>query len=192
MPMPSAKARAWLAVPLALLAIAVIAGADLAQSQSTPARRIDSWSGLIVSCQADAKLALSASVCGGIVADAARQAGAGKVKFVALAANVDSDRKTAKAKAAGFDDAKAIEMTINIRAALGTATGAGVEVDALSRQHIMPSQPGQPTQYARIFSQSIMVSRDADTWRQTIVPTANRVMGAFFKIYLASPHPAKR
>ena len=190
--MPSARARAWLAVPVALLAIIVIAGADLARSQSTPARRIDSWSGLIVTCKADAKLVLAANVCGGIVAAAARQASAGKVKFVALAAGDGPDVETAKAKAAGFDDAKAIEMSVNIRVSGSTTASAGLDVDALSRQHIMPSRPGQPTQYARIFTQSAMVARDAVNWQQAIVPTANRVMSAFFKIYLASPHPAKR
>jgi hypothetical protein len=190
--MTFAKTRAWLAIPAALLAIASVGGADLAQSQSPPARRIDSWSGLIVACKADAKLALTAEICGGAVAEAARQAGAGQVKFVALTESDGPDIKTAKAKAAGFDDAKAIEMSINIRASDSTTVVAALDVEALSRQHMMPSRPGQPTQYAKILTQSAVFSRDASTWQEAIAPSAKQLLGIFFKIYLAPPHSAKK
>jgi hypothetical protein len=189
---PPVYARAWLAIPVVVLAIAAIIGVDLAQSQPPPARRIDSWSGLIVTCQADAKLALAADVCNGVVAEVKRQAGAGKVKFVALAAGDGPDIKTAKAKAAGFDDAQAIEMSINIRASDSTAAMAALDVDALSRQHIMPSRPGQPTQYAKIFTQSAVLSRDAGAWQEAVAPSTKQLLGMFFKIYLAPPPPVKK
>jgi len=189
---PSARARAWFAIPVVVLAIAAAIGADLAQSQSPLARRIDSWSGLIATCQTDAKLALAADVCNGIVAEAKRQAGAGRVKFIALAVGDGPDVETAKAKAAGFDDTQAIELLIHVRRSEGAPTIATVDVDARSRQHIMPSRPGEPTQYAKIFTQSTGLARDADAWQQTIVPTANQVLGAFFKIYLAPPHAANQ
>jgi hypothetical protein len=189
---PSALARAWFAIPLVVLAIAATIGADLAQSQSPPARRIDSWSGLIVTCHADTELALAADVCNGIVAETKRQADAGKVKFVALAAGDGPDVETAKAKAAGFDDAQAIELLIHVRRPEGASAIATVDVDARSRQHIMPSRPGEPTQYAKVFAQSARPAHDADAWQQTIVPTASRVLSAFFKIYLTPPHPVKK
>jgi hypothetical protein len=193
------KARVWLTIPLALLAIAMVRGADLAQSQSPPARRIDAWSGLIVRCKTDPRLALPDNLCRDIVARVAALAAAGKVKLVTLTAADGPGSETAKAKALGFDDALAIEMTIDIHGN-GTAAAA-LEVDARSRQHIMPSRPGEPTQYARIFAQSATFARDAapskaetsqqPAWRLAIAPAAQQFVAMFFDLYLAPPHVVK-
>lgn len=170
------------------IAAQLAAGVCLAQSEAP--RRIDGWSGLIVACKTDAKLALAGEVCVGIVAEAARQASAGKVKFIALAANHTPAQQTAMAKAAGFDDDMAIELTINIHVPDKATEIAAIDIDALSRQHIMPSRPGQPTQYAKIFMQSAALARGGADWKQAVAPSAKQLLGMFFDLYL-KPRPPK-
>lgn len=203
------KAGVWLTTILVALAIVAVDGADLAPAETVTARRIDSWSGMILRCKAESSLALPENLCGAILARAAARATAGKVKFVALANDDAPGSETAKAKAAGFDDALAIEMTIDIRS--GGTSAATLDVDARSRRHIMPSRPGEPTQYARIFTQretfarglaarqtatpqdaiEPAMSEPAGVLQPSVAPTAEKLVAMFFDLYLAAPHAAK-
>ncbi len=164
------------------------ASANSITAQPEPLRRIDSWSGLIVTCNEDIRLGLPPAICDGIVAEVAHQATRGHIKFVALLAADTPEVKTAKAKAAGFDDAMAIEMLVTIGNA---GDAAALDVDAVSRQHIMPSRPGQETQYAKIFTQSTAFARNAAGWQQDIAPKANQLLGVFFEIYLRQQSSGK-
>ena len=155
-----------------------------------PSRAIDTWSGLIFFCEADVKLVAPADLCASINAEAARQAAAAKIKFVALAPGDGDSGKAAKAKAAGFDDNRAIEMRIRLRPPHSPLRAAIVDLDALSRADPVPPQfAGQPQVYRKIYTQGADLDARPN-WDRQVVPVVKVMLGGFFETY-SVPVPKK-
>ncbi len=132
-----------------------------------------------------AKLAVPADLCAGINAEAARQAAAAKMKFVALAPGEGESGKIAKAKAAGFGDSSAIEMRMRARAPHSPLRAAIIDLDALSRWHPVPRQfAGQPQVFQKIY----MLGADLDArpnWHRQVVPAVKVMLQGFLERYSA-------
>ena len=148
-----------------------------------PGRAIDTWSGLIFFCEADAKLGTPADLCAGVNAEAARQAAAAKIKFVALAPGDGDSGKASKAKAAGFDDNRAIEMRIRLRPPHSRSRAAIIDLDALSRADPVPPQAaGQPQMFRKIYVQGADLDANPN-WDRQVVRVVKVMLEGFFETY---------
>ena len=172
--------RAAAVVAFALLAFSYFAQAAAAQRLS-----LETWSGLIFLCEADAKLSAPPDTCANINAEAARQAAAAKIKFVALTPGDSDSAKAAKAKAAGFDDNAAIEMRVHLRPPHSPYRAAVIDLDALSRLHPVPAAvAGQPNMFRKIYTQGADPDAGANWTKQTQTYVKLMLQG-FFQTYSA-------
>jgi hypothetical protein len=168
----------------ALVIVAFLCFADIVRAQAPPMRQIDTWSGLIVLCKVDAELNMPTDLCNQINAEAARQATAAKVKFVALSPDDGESGKIAKAKSAGFDDATSIEVLVHLRTSTSTTVIAALDIDALSRLHPVPMQvSGKPATFQKVYMQGGVFSRDDHNWSRQVMPMLKIMLGGFFEMY---------
>ena len=175
---------------LTAVLLSISAQSAPAQTAAAPARLIDQWSGLILLCEVDAKLKVPPDLCSRIYAEAALLAAAAKIKLATLAPGDGESGKIAKAKAAGFDDDKAVEMLIRLRPAVSPYRSAVIDIDALSRLHPVPVQvAGRPNAFQKVYTQGADLDNVPD-WARHVVPATKVMMQGFIEMYSA-PAPTK-
>jgi hypothetical protein len=173
--------------------ISLLIPAHVAVSQTAAPRvlALDQWSGLILLCEVDAKLQVPPDLCSQIYAEAAQLAAAAKMKLVTLVPGDEESGKVAKAKAAGFDDNRAVEMLIRLRPAVSKYRSAAINVNALSRLHPVPVQvAGKPDVFQKVYTQGADLDNVPD-WVRHVAPTTKIMMQGFFEMY-GAPAPVKK
>ena len=174
------------AVGAAIAATALLGSpAAFAQPSSSSPRVLDAWSGSTFLCEVDAKLKAPGGLCDGVNAEAARQATAAKIKLVALVSGDGESGKTAKARAAGFEENSAVEMHLQLRPPHSPLGDAIIDVNALSRLDPVPQQvAGQPHMFRKIYAQGADLDAAPD-WARKVVPTVKTMLEGFFETYSA-------